>query len=156
MWFIKQNLSVMSPCEGEVQELKVLDDGVFSEKLLGDGVAVKPKGDVVNIYAPCDGNLETVFETAHAYGIATKNTKILIHIGIDTVNLKGKGLKSFVKQGDSVKQGDLLASVDIKAISTLVPSTDVIVLVLPESNKKTIIDLKLGQAKTGDLMFKVK
>ncbi|WP_027334289.1 PTS sugar transporter subunit IIA [Mycoplasma elephantis] len=156
MWFSKKSLSIVSPCDGVVNDLKSLNDGVFSEKMLGDGVAIKTKKEKINIYAPCDSILETVFDTKHAYGISTKNTKILIHIGIDTVELKGKGFESFVKQGQTVKQGDHLCTVDINEISTHVSSSDIIILVLPESINKNIFDLKLGETKVNNEIFKVK
>ena len=104
--------SIFAPMSGTVVPLEQVPDEVFSKKLLGDGVAILPKEG--KIYAPVDGEVATVAETLHAYGFLSKEgMEILIHVGLETVHLKGEGFISHVKAGDSVVKGDLIAEVDL-------------------------------------------
>ena len=104
--------SIFAPMSGTVVPLEQVPDEVFSKKLLGDGVAILPKEG--KIYAPVDGEVATVAETLHAYGFLSKEgMEILIHVGLETVHLKGEGFISHVKAGDSVVRGDLIAEVDL-------------------------------------------
>ena len=104
--------SIFAPMRGTVVPLEQVPDEVFSKKLLGDGVAILPKEG--KIYAPVDGEVATVAETLHAYGFLSKEgMEILIHVGLETVHLKGEGFISHVKAGDSVVKGDLIAEVDL-------------------------------------------
>ncbi len=100
---------------GRVIRLSEVGDGVFSEKMLGDGFAVEPAAD--EVYAPVSGSISRVFDTGHAYGITADNgLEVLVHIGLDTVSLKGEGFKSCVREGDSVRAGDKIAEADISFI----------------------------------------
>ena len=144
-------MEVKSPISGKIGTLESLKDGVFSVKMMGDGVVIKPTDNT--IYAPISGKLETVFPTKHAYGIKAKDgTAVLIHIGLDTVNLKGEGFTSFVKQGKKIKAGKPMAQVDFDAIKSKVPSIDVIVVVVPDSTTK-ITKKSLGKVTTSDVIF---
>lgn len=107
---------VCAPLEGEIRILSEIDDPVFSSEALGKGCAIEPsKGEVV---APFDGTIEQVAETSHAVGIMGSNgLEVLIHVGMDTVELKGKGYEPKVKVGDKVKKGQLLLKFDMAAIS---------------------------------------
>lgn len=137
-------MEIKSPVKGIVKTLKSVNDGVFSENMLGEGVAIEPKDNV--IYAPIKGRLVTVFPTAHAYGIESKDgTSVLIHIGVDTVNLKGEGFKSLVEQGKKIKQGAPLAEVMFDDIKDKVPSIDVIMVVLNESKTKVASKTEEGE-----------
>ena len=102
---------VCAPLEGEIRILSEIDDPVFSSEALGKGCAIEPsKGEVV---APFDGTIEQVAETSHAVGIMGNNgLEVLIHVGMDTVELKGKGYEPQVKVGDKVKKGQILAEMD--------------------------------------------
>ncbi|MDU1845377.1 MAG: beta-glucoside-specific PTS transporter subunit IIABC [Niallia nealsonii] len=108
---------VYAPIQGEVLELDKVSDEMFSSKTLGDGFAIIPtKGE---LRAPIDGTIQMVFETKHAVGMKTTNgTELLFHIGIDTVQLNGKGFEVFVSVGDKVKRGDLLVTFDIDLIKS--------------------------------------
>lgn len=104
--------SIFAPMSGTVVPLEQVPDEVFSKKLLGDGVAILPKEG--KIYTPVDGEVATVAETLHAYGFLSKEgMEILIHVGLETVHLKGEGFISHVKAGDPVVKGDLIAEVDL-------------------------------------------
>ena len=90
--FLKKNkkLELLAPMTGELVKLEDVPDEAFSKKLMGDGIAINPTNDLV--VAPCEGQIIQIFDTNHAVGIETKEgVEILIHIGIDTVNLKGEG-----------------------------------------------------------------
>lgn len=100
---------------GKAVPLESVGDEVFSTKILGDGCAVEPEEG--RLYSPCDGKVEGIFDTKHAVNLTSDSgAEILLHIGIDTVKLGGKYFKSFVKQGQSVKKGDLLITFDMDGI----------------------------------------
>ena len=108
---VKQEV-FMAPVSGAVVDLADVSDEVFASGMLGKGVAIKPADG--NIYAPCDGVVSALFPTGHAVGItaAKSGAELLIHIGVDTVQLDGKGFTKHVAAGDTVKQGQLLVSFD--------------------------------------------
>lgn len=107
--------NLKSPLSGKVLPLSDVPDKVFSSGAMGKGLAIDPeKGELI---APADGEITTIFPTGHAVGLTTKDgIEILMHIGMDTVELEGQGFENFVKQGDQVKAGDLLVRFDIEAI----------------------------------------
>lgn len=109
------NSIVFSPIEGNAISLDKVNDGVFSEGMLGKGIAIEPS--VGRAVSPINGVVSTVFETKHAIGLTSdKGAEILIHIGIDTVKLNGEHFKTYVKAGDKVNIGDLLVEFDIEKI----------------------------------------
>ena len=122
----------VSPAKGKIIALEEVPDKTFSQKLLGDRFAI----DITDgkIIAPISGKLETVFPSGHAFGIKGANGEVLLHIGIDTVSLNGEGFDVKVKQGDFVKQGDVLVNVDLDKIHQLGKSTLTMVL-FTEGNK---------------------
>ncbi len=108
--------------EGRMADISEAPDEAFAGKLMGDGIVMFPKGNIV--YAPADATIETVFPTKHAIGLKTKEgTEILLHVGIDTVKLDGKGFTVFVNDGDTVKKGDKLMEVDLNYIAENAAST---------------------------------
>ncbi|WP_315110282.1 beta-glucoside-specific PTS transporter subunit IIABC [Clostridium intestinale] len=113
---VKQE-TIYSPIKGTVKALSEIEDEAFSKGALGKGIAIKPlEGKVI---APADGVLTTLFPTNHAIGITTNNgAEVLIHIGMDTVNLEGKYFTPKVKQGETIKKGDVLLEFDIKGIES--------------------------------------
>lgn len=103
------------PIEGNIQPIEKCADQMFASKALGDGVVIEPTSD--RIIAPADATIEFIFPTKHAIGLSlVDGTKIMIHCGINTVELQGEGFTSFVEVGASVKQGDLLLKMDIALI----------------------------------------
>ena len=107
--------SFAAPVSGTVMPVSDVEDQVFASKAMGDGIAIDPADG--KIYAPFSGEITVAFPTGHAYGLKAANGKeVLIHIGMDTVELNGKGFTPAVKQGDIVKQGDLLTTVDLEYI----------------------------------------
>jgi glucose-specific phosphotransferase system IIA component len=111
----EKEVIILSPIEGETHSITEVNDPTFSEKILGDGIAIMPtKGEVI---APVDGTIAILFGTNHAISIVSEQgTEILIHIGLDTINLKGEYFRPFVKANDKVKTGDLLLTFDIEKI----------------------------------------
>lgn len=104
---------VDAPTNGTLIELSKVSDPVFAQKMMGDGFAIKPQGDQVVISAPVSGEIVSLPNTLHAVGIHTDNgVDVLVHVGIDTVDLKGKGFMAFAKQGDKVKRGAKLLEVN--------------------------------------------
>ncbi|MUV36811.1 PTS system beta-glucoside-specific EIIBCA component [Lentibacillus sp. JNUCC-1] len=112
-----QDITVYAPITGKVTALEEVPDPVFSQKMMGEGVAIEP--DDGTVYAPVDGTIIQLFETKHAIGIRAENgAEILIHIGLDTVELKGDGFTAFVAEDDHVKTGDKLLTFDIDTIKS--------------------------------------
>ena len=124
--------------EGRAADISEAPDEAFAGKLMGDGIVMFPKGNT--IYAPADAIIETVFPTKHAIGLKTKQgTEILLHVGIDTVKLDGKGFTVFVKDGDSVQKGDKLMEVDLNYIAENAASTAIpMVFTNLEPNQKIV------------------
>ena len=109
----KQNesLNFVTPVNGKVIELSEVPDPVFAQKMAGDGVAIDTTGDI--IVAPCDGELSLIFKTKHAFAMTLDNgIEILVHIGIETVSLKGEGFKQLIEQGTKVKAGTPIIKID--------------------------------------------
>ena len=103
----------MAPLSGKLVALSTVSDPVFAQKIMGDGFAIKPIEQITTVHAPIDSTVVSLPSTKHAIGLKCSDGKeILIHIGIDTVGLNGKGFKTFVKQGERVKQGSKLISFD--------------------------------------------
>lgn len=113
-----QDNTVYAPIDGQTADLKTVNDPVFSSGMMGEGIAIKPNATgKINIYAPQSGKLNVVAETGHAYGLTTDSgIEILVHIGIDTVSLNGKGFTTAVKMNQEVVKGDLLGTFDPKVI----------------------------------------
>lgn len=114
--------TLKSPMTGKILPLSDVPDQVFSSGAMGKGIAIDPENG--ELIAPADGEITTIFPTGHAVGITTKDgIEILIHIGMDTVELEGEGFETFVNQGDQVKAGDLLVRFDIEKIKAAGYST---------------------------------
>lgn len=106
---------ISAPCDGTVKPLSEVNDDVFSQEIMGKGIAIEPSTG--NLYAPCDGTITVCFPTGHAIGLKSKNgTEILMHVGIDTVNLQGKYFSPQIKVNDEVKKGQLLLTFDLDKI----------------------------------------
>lgn len=107
---------ILSPSDGTALLLQNVNDPIFAQGAMGIGVAVNPSSD--DVYAPVSGTITMIASTKHGIGITTaEGREILIHMGIDTVELKGKPFRLSVNKGDSVKAGDLLATMDRQAVA---------------------------------------
>lgn len=145
-------ITVDSPLEGRIIPLSEVQDEVFSEEIVGKGAAVIPsKGE---IHAPSEGEILSVFDTGHALGMRTADgVELLIHIGLNTVELKGKHFQTHTKQGDHVKKGDLLISFDMEAIQKAGYDITTPVLVSNTADYLDIVAKKEGAA--GDALITV-
>lgn len=122
--FKKQTASeeIVSPANGELMKIEDVPDPVFSQKLMGEGIAVLPSDG--RIVAPASGEIIQLAETKHAFGIKTDlGAEILVHIGLETVALKGQGFNPAVKVGDKVSKGQLIIEADLEFISKNAAST---------------------------------
>lgn len=142
----KAKFEIVSPASGKLKLITEVPDEVFSSKAMGDGFAVEPqKGEV---YSPVEGTIEALFPTMHAIGMKCSNgTEILIHVGVNTVELNGEGFESFISKGQKVKAGQLLLKFDIESIKAKVPSTDIIVILTSGESCEV---LKGGQVSNGE------
>lgn len=149
-------LEVKSVANGKVRSLSSLKDGVLSKRLLGNGLVVEFPKDLKKgeVFSPVSGIVTTSTPEKHAYEIKTaEGIEILIHIGLETVLLKGKGLKSTIKKGQKIKAGDKLVEVDIDLIKDKVPSVNPVVIVV---SGQRICSKSSGHITVGEKIFRVK
>lgn len=118
-------IKLCAPLSGEIVPIEDVPDAVFAEKVVGDGIAIKPTGN--RMVAPCDGTIGKIFETNHAFSLESDaGVEMFVHFGIDTVELGGEGFKRIAQEGQRVKRGDTIIEFDLafleaKAKSTLSP-----------------------------------
>ncbi|MBQ3826318.1 MAG: PTS glucose transporter subunit IIA, partial [Spirochaetaceae bacterium] len=133
---------------GEVKELKEVEDEAFSTGVLGNGVAIEPSEG--KLFAPCDAKVDMVFDTKHAINLVTDDgVEILLHIGIDTIKLGGKYYEAHVKNGDSVKKGDLLISFDLAGIKGEGYKATTPMIICNSDNFTAIKSVATGAIKAG-------
>lgn len=147
----KSPVTLITPFAGEVIELGGVDDPAFAQGMLGDGFAVVPPGDAdtLIVRAPISGRVATVLPTAHAFGlVGDDGLEVLVHVGLDTVDLRGQGFRVLVDKGDSVTAGQPVIEVDL-AVLREQGRTAVTPVVL--SNKKQVagVDVATGPAAEG-------
>jgi len=133
-------LDVPAVIDGEIVPIEEVEDAIFSNKLIGDGYAIRPSGK--RIYAPVDARVEQIASTSHAVYLSTANhLKLLIHIGIDTIELKGEGFKSTAEKGMQIKKGDVLVEIDREFIieSGYNPVVSVVLLDQEEKDLKVAV-----------------
>jgi len=152
--FLKRKVrEVKSPADGQIVALESVDDEVFSQKLVGDGVAVIPMSNMFK--APIDGVVSKIFSTNHAYSIKSpKDLEVMVHIGLETVALDGKGFTRIANEGDEVKAGDVIIEADLAYISEHAKDIITPVIIMEESDVKEI-DKKLTIVKAGDMIMEV-
>lgn len=147
----KDKNMIYSPVRGTCISLADVDDGVFSNKILGDGVAFRFDGEFVN--SPCFGKVIMIAPTKHAVGIQMDNgAEILIHVGLDTVELGGKGLKVLVQNGESLRPGDQLVEVNrtIMAENNIDLTT---MLIITNTNEYEFNPIAKGNVKNKEELF---
>jgi glucose-specific phosphotransferase system IIA component len=140
---------IVAPVDGTVIPTSEISDPVFAREMMGKTLAIAPAGRKIMVAAPANGLLEVMFPTGHAFGIKTsQGISIMVHIGIDTVDLKGKGFRQLAKQGDRVKAGQPLVEADCGAIRAagLDPVTMMIITEKPENLKLEFKELTEVQA----------
>lgn len=144
-----------SPVAGRVKPLSELEDDTFAKELIGKGIAISPISD--DIYSPVNGVITTLFPTNHAIGIQADNgLEILIHVGIDTVNLNGECFETNIKQGDKVSKGQKLLTFNREEIQNKGYSTDVIVVITNSNNYLDVFpNTKVENVTTTDKLLQV-
>lgn len=144
-----KTIQMVAPLSGRAVSLNTVPDPVFSEKMMGDGIAIEPSEGVV--VAPVDGEIIQVFPTKHAIGIRAKNgAEVLIHIGLETVSLQGEGFETHVKQGESVKTGDKLVSFDLETIREKAKSTVTPIIITNTEQAESLELLFEGEVVGGE------
>lgn len=145
---------IMAPVDGEVLPLAKADDEVFASKALGEGVVIEPSSG--SVVAPFDGKVVTLFPTKHAIGLVSPNgAEVLIHIGVNTVELNGKYFESFVKQGDEVKAGQPMVTFDPQSIKKAGYSAQVMVLVTNTAAYQNVSVLHEGNTRSKEQLLKL-
>ena len=143
---------LVAPVNGTMIPLSDVKDDAFSSELLGKGFAMIPADG--KVCAPCDGVISAVYETGHAVGITTANgAEILIHIGMDTVSLNGKGFLTKVEVGQAVKTGELLVDVDLDVIKEAGLDTVIPVVVANSDAYEQIKPMQMGEKKAGEAVL---
>ncbi|WGE88829.1 PTS glucose transporter subunit IIA [Actinobacillus arthritidis] len=143
-----KEVKVYAPLSGEIVNIEDVPDVVFSEKIVGDGVAIRPNGDT--IVAPVSGTIGKIFETNHAFSIESdEGVELFVHFGIDTVELKGEGFTRVAQEGQAVKAGDPIIKFNLellesKAKSVLTP------VVISNMDEISNLDKKVGQVVAGE------
>lgn len=146
--------AVYAPMTGTVKDLSEAADEVFSSGMLGKGIAIEPTNGQVN--SPVDGIITTVFPTKHAIGVTSdEGVEILIHIGIDTVEMNGEGFESFVKQNERVKKGDLMIRVDLDKIKAAGLSSITPVVVTNSTTYKDISIVASNKVDKGQVLLTI-
>ena len=147
------DVEIYAPLSGEIVNIEDVPDVVFSEKIVGDGIAIRPNDN--KIVAPVDGVVGKIFETNHAFSMESKEgVELFVHFGIDTVELKGEGFTRIAQEGQSVKRGDVIIEFDLalleqKAKSVLTP------VVISNMDEISNIEKKSGEVLAGESLVLV-
>ena len=145
---------VSAPCNGTVISLKEINDGVFSEGYIGEGLAIEPVDG--SFYAPFDCSVAMVFDTHHAIALHTANdTELILHVGLDTVKLNGQHLEVFVQEGQKIQKGDLILRADLEGIQSAGCRTVTPVVITGAGGAESVELLKTGPVHIGDDVLKV-
>jgi glucose-specific phosphotransferase system IIA component len=147
-FFKKRGTEIVAVANGRVIPMEQVNDTAFSEKLLGDGVAIIPDGDIV--VAPCSGKISMIADTGHAFGMECDNgMELLVHIGIDTVSLNGKGFTVKTKADTHVKAGTPIVSFDRNVMDE--SGLDMVIPIIVLDNKGLNLEMHYPQtAKAGE------
>lgn len=153
--FKKKDTVISSPMKGRCVSIKEVSDPTFSEEILGKGVAIVPKDG--RVYAPADGVITTIFPTGHAVGMTTDDgVELLIHVGLDTVALKGEGFRIIGKDEQKVKKGDLLIEADLEKIKAAGYDVITPVIVCNTDKYSEIIGRTDTEVSAGDELLNIK
>jgi PTS system glucose-specific IIA component len=150
-----KTVHLYAPVEGNIKLIEEVPDTVFAQKIVGDGIALEPSNG--RIVAPCDGKIVQIASTNHAVGIQTNyGFDVLIHVGIDTVELKGEGFRRVAAVDTMVKKGDVLLEVDLETIKKL-GKPSITPFVITDTEKIDITYRAKGKASAGEtIVMKVK
>lgn len=148
-------ITLYSHMNGTVVKLEDVEDEVFSQKILGEGAAVEPSEG--KLYAPCDGKIDSVFDTKHAVNmVSSEGVEILLHIGIDTVKLGGQYFEAHVSDGQEVKKGDLLISFDMDKIKAAGYKVTTPIIIGNTDDYASVEPVAQNSVSAGDIILKIK
>ncbi|MBQ5677076.1 MAG: PTS glucose transporter subunit IIA, partial [Lachnospiraceae bacterium] len=151
---MEQRSELASYMNGTVIPLEKVEDEVFSQKIIGDGIAIEP--DVGELYSPCDGKVEMVFDTKHAVNLVSDDgCEILLHIGIDTVKLGGKYFEAHVSDGQEIHKGDLLISFKLDSIRSEGYKTTTPLIICNTDDCSLIESVGSGKITVGESLLKL-
>ena len=149
----RKKRDVFAPVDGQLMDFGSVDDEVFAQRMAGDGVAILPVGEIFT--APIDGVITKIFSTNHAYSVKSKqDLEVLVHIGLETVALKGEGFERLAEEGDEVKAGDPIIKADLNYIKEHAKDIITPILITDES-KYEAIDKNTNVVITGDAIMEV-
>lgn len=144
-------LMIYAPVSGEIVALETVPDKIFAEKIVGDGLAIKPTGNT--LVAPIDGTIGKIFDTNHAFSITSDSgIELFVHFGIDTVELKGQGFQRLAQDGQSVKRGDQILTFDLPWLEKKAKSTLTLVIIANMDALKRLTKLS-GQATQAETII---
>jgi len=147
----KKTEAFFAPVDGNFVPLNEVSDPVFSQKMMGEGFGIKPTS--AEIYSPIKGTITTIFQTKHAIGLTgTSGSEVLIHIGLDTVELAGEPFDVHVKEGQTVDEATLLVTADFEKVRTA--GKEDVVLTLHTNGGESFDSLEKKQLKHGELLRK--
>lgn len=148
-------IEIVAPISGEIINIEDVPDAVFSEKIVGDGIAIKPNGN--KIVAPIDGTIGKIFKTNHAFSIESDHGfELFVHLGINTVELKGEGFKRIAAEGQNVKKGDIIIEFNLPFLAEKVKSTLTPIVISNMSGLTEIIKLSGNVIAGKDLIFRLR
>lgn len=148
-------ITLYSHMNGTAVKLEDVEDEVFSQKILGEGAAVEPSEG--KLYAPCDGKIDSVFDTKHAVNmVSSEGVEILLHIGIDTVKLGGQYFEAHVSDGQEVKKGDLLISFDMDKIKAAGYKVTTPIIIGNTDDYVSVEPVAQNSVSAGDMILKIK
>jgi PTS system glucose-specific IIA component len=152
--FLKRKVrEIKSPVDGQVVILESVDDEVFSQKMVGDGIAIIPVTG--SFTAPIDGKVTKIFSTNHAYSIKNdKDLEVMVHIGLETVALEGRGFTRVAQEGQEVKAGDVIIEADLAYIREHAKNIVTPIIISDESDVKDI-DKRIKIVKSQDIIMEV-
>ena len=150
-----KGIEIGSPVKGKAVPISKVSDPTFGEEILGKGVAIQPEEG--KIYAPADGTIEMLFDTKHAVSMtSTEGVELLVHIGLDTVALKGEHFTAHKGNGDAVKKGDLLISIDLEAVKAAGYDVITPMVVCNTSDYQTVEAVTGSDVNPGDTVLILK
>ncbi|MDC7124303.1 MAG: PTS glucose transporter subunit IIA [Spirochaetales bacterium] len=151
----KKYINILSPVEGEIVPLDSISDPAFSTGIMGLGAAIVPSAD--KVFSPVSGVVDTVFETLHAIGLKSDDgLDILIHVGQNTVELKGKCFKCYVKEGQRIEAGDPLLKFNLKKIKKLGYDITTPITITNSDEYSEILPVVSGRSVIGEPLIKIK
>lgn len=146
----KKQVELFSVCDGIFKTIDKVNDPVFADKMMGDGYAITPVAGKVQVNSPIKGKVMSIFPTKHAITFVTEEgVEGLVHMGIDTVALKGEGFNVYVEEGQSVDQNTLLADMDVDFVTEQGKDRDIIIVFTNlEENQKIVFNQSSAVTKT--------